>query len=288
MAKVEVSLALILCFLSLCSLASSPAALAVAAPLKDAAKNDDDGFETLGKKAGLVRHLCNETGHYNLCVAAVEADPRSNLKSHRKGILHIVMDKTISNATAILEYIDGLLADNTTKMENTTTDSLEGCSSSYDDSIYDLNHALSLLELKNVSQYFELRSRLSSVYGAPFECDQSFTERPIPAPNPLTAPLKDAPKDGDGGFETLGKKAGLVRHLCNETGHYNLCVAAVEADPRSNLKSHRKGILRIVMDKTISNATAILEFIDGLLADNTTKMENTTRNSLEGFFRLRR
>ncbi|KAG5558868.1 hypothetical protein RHGRI_008726 [Rhododendron griersonianum] len=345
MAKVEVSFALILCFLSLCSLASSPASLA--APLKDAAKKDGDGFETLGKKAGLVRHLCNETGHYNLCVAAVEADPRSNLKSHRKGILHIVMDKTISNATAILEYIDRLLADNTTKMENTTRDSLEGCSSGYDVSIYELKNALSLLELKNVSQYSDLSSALGSMFGTPFDCDQDFIQRRIPAPNPLTginnciedlaetclvildviyrkhpkkairvadrpvlmakvevsfalilcflslsllvsspaalaAPLKDvAKKDGDG-FETLGKKAGLVRHLCNETGHYNLCVAAVEADPRSNLKSHRKGILRIVMDKTISNATAILEYIDRLLADNTTKMENTTRDSLEG------
>ncbi|KAI8565079.1 hypothetical protein RHMOL_Rhmol03G0232800 [Rhododendron molle] len=322
MAKVEVSFALILCFLSVSLLASSPAALT--APLKDAAKKDGDGFETLGKKAGLVRHLCNETGHYNLCVAAVEADPRSNLKSHRKGILQIVMDKTISNATAILEYIDGLLADNTTKMENTTRDSLEGCSSGYHDSIYELKNALSLLELKNVSQYFDLRSVLSSMFGTPFDCDQDFIQRPIPAPNPLTginnciedlaetcladrpvlmakveisfalilcflslsllvsspaplgAPLKNATKKDSDGFKTLGKNVGLVRHMCNETGHYNLCVAAVEADPRSNLKSHRKGILHIVMDKTISNATAILEYIDRLLADNTTKMENTT------------
>ncbi|KAI8565077.1 hypothetical protein RHMOL_Rhmol03G0232600 [Rhododendron molle] len=165
-------------------LVSSPATLA--GPLKDAAKKDSDGFKTQGKNLGLIRHLCNETGHFNLCVAAVEADPRSNLKSHRKGILRIVMDKTISNATAILEYIDHLLADNTIKMENTTRDSLEGCSSGYDQSIYDLKHALSLLELKNVSQYFELRSMLSSMFGTPFECDQSFTERPIPAPNPLT------------------------------------------------------------------------------------------------------
>ncbi|KAF7150433.1 hypothetical protein RHSIM_Rhsim02G0010300 [Rhododendron simsii] len=162
MAKVEVSFTLILCFLSFALLASSPEALA--APLKNAAKKvDGDGFETLGKKAGLVRHLCNETGHYNLCVAAVEADPRSNLKSHRKGILQIVMGKTISNATAILEYIDRLLADNTTKMENATRDSLKGCSSGYHDSIYELENAISLLELKNVSQYFDLRTVLSGM-----------------------------------------------------------------------------------------------------------------------------
>ncbi|XP_058208309.1 pectinesterase inhibitor 28-like [Rhododendron vialii] len=193
MAKVEVSFALILCFLSLCSLVSPPAALA--APLKDAPKKDGDGFKTLGKKAGLVRHLCNETGHYNLCVAAVEADPRSNLKSHRKGILHIVMDKTISNATAILEYIDRLLADNTTKMENTTRNSLEGCSSDYHDSIYDLKHALSLLELKNVSQYSEMESMLNSMFTTPFDCDQDFIQRTIPAPNPLTGSINNCVQD---------------------------------------------------------------------------------------------
>ncbi|KAF7150969.1 hypothetical protein RHSIM_Rhsim02G0009300 [Rhododendron simsii] len=108
MAKVEVSFTLILCFLSFALLASSPEALA--APLKNAAKKvDGDGFETLGKKAGLVRHLCNETGHYNLCVAAVEADPRSNLKSHRKGILQIVMDSWAKLFPMLLQYSSTLI-----------------------------------------------------------------------------------------------------------------------------------------------------------------------------------
>lgn len=72
-------------------------------------------------------------------VAAIIADPRSNLKSNPRGILRIHMDITLSKVTGLNDTITHVVTN--PKMDGNTRDSLKVCAFIHDKAIYDLKNA---------------------------------------------------------------------------------------------------------------------------------------------------
>ncbi|KAG5558870.1 hypothetical protein RHGRI_008728 [Rhododendron griersonianum] len=153
--------------------------------------------KTAGKDNGgcseTVRdQLCHYTGYYDVCVAAINADPRSNLKLCPRGILRILIDRTLSNVTVLNNHIAHLLNDPHTDAD--TRDSLKGCASVYAPAVHDLKHDLRLIGFKNYQEYYRLRTDVDVLESCPYGCERSFIQRPKPARSPLTSINNDIQK----------------------------------------------------------------------------------------------
>lgn len=153
--------------------------------------------KTAGKANGgcseTVRdQMCHYTGYYDVCVAAINTDPRSNLKLCPRGILRILIDRTLSNVTVLNNHIDRLLNDPHTDAD--TRDSLKGCASVYTPAVHDLKKDLRLIGFKNYREYYRLRTDIDVLESCPYGCERSFIQRPKPARSPLTSINNDIQK----------------------------------------------------------------------------------------------
>ncbi|KAL5996234.1 hypothetical protein ACLOJK_026308 [Asimina triloba] len=129
-----------------------------------------------------IRSTCKKTQHYDICVAALESDPRSSA-ADLQVYAQILIELTLANATNTYSFISKLV--NETDDDDVLRMCLYDCSAVYDIGINHLRDALMFLGLR---EHVEVGKLAGEAGDEGVECENFFKTPPLPkSPSPLTS-----------------------------------------------------------------------------------------------------
>ncbi|KAM7276356.1 hypothetical protein ACFE04_018222 [Oxalis oulophora] len=100
-----------------------------------------------------VRKMCEKTRNTNLCVGVIQPDSRSELKTNYTGLVKIVTNAALTNATNVITYIKDRMSH---EKNETTSRGLDMCLHDYEIDVIDgFTNGLDLL---NDTRYQDLKT----------------------------------------------------------------------------------------------------------------------------------